>query len=93
MTDSEKLSRQFRDLLEIQENMVEALQDLSPTITVEQPSITVSPPPPAKVEVHPPSVVVEAPQITVSHAKGWTFTITEREYDGRIKTMKATPIE
>ena len=47
--------------------------------------------PPPVVNVQPPNVTVQPAQVTVKSANRWTFEVTERDYDGRIKKFTAVP--
>lgn len=82
----------LEDVVNAMESVEEKLDGLTPKVTVNVPK---QPPPNVSVSPQvnitnppqpPPNITVNAQKVTV-----WTFNITDRDYNGRIKTFTATP--
>lgn len=78
------ISTGVREIEDSNEDLLNAVEDLSESIkqVVRQ-----------KPPVYKMSVPVEKPNVnvTVQTAKGWTVTVTERDSDGKIKTLSLVP--
>lgn len=72
-----------QEIIDAIEDASESIADLTKVVAQLEPKVTVQTPAP-HVEVHPPIV-------NVTYAKGWVFTITKRDPQGRIETLTATP--
>jgi len=84
----------IEDAAESMSGVAKAISKLKPSVVVnvpksDAPTVHVSAP---SVSVNVPQQKIPAPNITVLNpATEWTFQITERDHNGRIKTFTATP--